>query len=386
MRGGDGWLVERRRGDDLVLTYRAAMLLRLLTSWDYVRVWRALCEVGFEASLDDVRRWLCCERPHLTPTVLEKSLYYHEAYRLVLAVAAEHPDWRHKKMAGYVSSLLPIGIPALTAYYWMKGLSRPNITPVKPCPALGYLVGVLIGDRKRTESGCGLAVKDREFAEYYARMYEKVTGVRLKVHSTEDGYYRTYERAAWLKELWCSGLWKVVAYAYPTEFLKGLYDSEGYIAPIVVDEEKRVSSVVIGLATGNAELKEFVKKRLAELGLSPRERYEAPRKRTLRGKTYTFGGSWKLRLVGWDKLERFAELIGFREGKRRRRLELLLRIRHLPPKERYKQWTKYYVKDPKRSLGRKSSKPPSRTTLGPTCQVGPTLRFLSLLTYSVNQK
>ena len=92
--------MERRRGNDLVLTYRAAMLLRLLTSWDCVRVWRALREVGFEASLDDIKRWLCCERPYLTPTVLENSLYYEEAYRLVLAVAAGHPDWGAQEGGG----------------------------------------------------------------------------------------------------------------------------------------------------------------------------------------------------------------------------------------------------------------------------------------------
>ncbi len=73
-------------------------------------------------------------------------------------------------------------------------MSRPNVTPVRPCPALGYLVGVLVGDRRR--SGKGLHVKDREFAEYYAKMYEEAAGVRPEVRSTRDGYYCTYENAA----------------------------------------------------------------------------------------------------------------------------------------------------------------------------------------------
>mgnify|MGYP000076502912 CR=1 FL=1 len=44
-------------------------------------------------------------------------------------------------------------------------------------------------------------------------------------------------------------------------------------------------------------------------------------------------------------MERFATIVGFREGKRRRRLELLLRVRHLQPKRHYEGWAKHYVKE-----------------------------------------
>jgi len=87
-------LAEGQSREDLVLTYRAATLLYLLTGWDCKKVWRALQELGFKASLDDIRRWLHSgDKPFFTPTALEKSLYYHVAYKLVLATAAEHPDW-----------------------------------------------------------------------------------------------------------------------------------------------------------------------------------------------------------------------------------------------------------------------------------------------------
>jgi len=37
---------------------------------------------------------------------------------------------------------------------------------------------------------------------------------------------------------------------------------------------------------------------------------------------------------------------------RRRRLELLLRIKRLPPEERYREWTRHYVKKNKRWVER----------------------------------
>ena len=47
-------------------------------------------------------------------------------------------------------------------------------------------------------------------------------------------------------------------------------------------------------------------------------------------------------MYGWESLEKFATLIGFRESKRKRRILLLLKLRHLKPSERFKEWSKHY--------------------------------------------
>ena len=331
--------------EERVLAYRAAILLRMLTGWGRRRVWRTLRELGYNVSLNTLNDWFHRgKKPRFELTALEKSLFYHEAHRLVLETKREHPEWSYKRLAVYVSRHLPVKVPHTTVLYWLRGLGRPNVTPVKPCPALGYLTGVLVGDYTRSREGVGLHVKDREFIEYFAEMYEKVTGTKPKVKPGKDGYYHTYERASWLKELWYSGLWKVVAYACPVEFLKGLYDSEGAVVPRVNKKKRMLDTVGVCLATGSPEVKNLAKRILEDLGFEPKEYREPPKVKALGGSFRVFGEYWQLRFNGWDALERFATIVGFREGKRRRRLELLLRIRHLPPRERYREWTKHYEK------------------------------------------
>ena len=247
-------------------------------------------------------------------------------------------------MATYIGKQLPIRVPPMTVYFWITGRSKPNVTRVRPCPALRYLVGVLVGDYTRSRKGKGLHVKDREFAEHYAEKYREVTGTKPNVHPEGKDYWRTRENAGWLRELWYSGLWRVVAHAYPLEFLKSLYDSEGFISPVIKWKKQVLYSVVVGLTIADEGVIEYVKNLLERHGLETSKIRGQPQVREIGNRVVIFKGYWKLYFRDWDKLSRFARLIGFREGKRRRRLELLLKIRNLPPRKRLEEWTKHYVK------------------------------------------
>ena len=120
----------------LVEAYRAAVLLRLLTGWGWHRVWRALNELGYVVSVNTVRDWLYRNRkPRFTPTSLEKSLFYHRAYKLALEAKKQHPEWGHKRIATYISKHLPIRVPATTVYYWITGRSKPNICLLYTSPS-----------------------------------------------------------------------------------------------------------------------------------------------------------------------------------------------------------------------------------------------------------
>ena len=339
--GGRG----KNRSRGLAEAYRAAVLLHLLTGWGYGRVWRVLEESGYEVSINTIRHWFHHgKKPYFTPSSFEKALFYHRAYELAVKAKAKHPEWGHKRIATYISKQLPVRVPPMTVYYWITGKSRPNITRIKPCPGLGYLTGVLVGDYARSRKGKGLHVKDREFAEYYAERYGEVTGVKLNVNSSDDGYWRTYENAGWLRELWYSGLWRIVAYAYPLEFLKGLYDSEGCISPGISWKKRELHSVTISLAIGVKEVAVCAEEILNRQGFKTSRRYKPPQIGEIKNKVIVFGECWEIKFYGWDNLLRFARLIGFREGKRRRRLELLVKIRNLPPRKRFEEWTRRYVK------------------------------------------
>lgn len=333
---------EEGREEIYVNAYRATILLRYLTGWGKRRIWRALLELDYKVPINTVNHWLHHnKKPRFTPSSLEKALFYHQAYEMTIVVKKLHPSWGCKKISTYISKYLPIRVPALTVYFWITGRSKPNITQIKPCPALGYLVGVLVGDHKRARDGHGLSVKNKEFAKYYARKYWETTGVKLNVHE-KDGYWKTYDSAGWLKELWYSKLWKVVAYVYPVEFLKGLFDSEGSVSPRVDHKKRALYSVKISLVNGDREVISFAKKILENYGLKVNVHYIPPKVKAKKGKSKKSRKLWILYMYGWKSLEKFTTLIGFRESNRKRRTQLLLKLRNLKPSKRFKEWNKYY--------------------------------------------
>ena len=149
-----------------------------------------------------------------------------------------------------------------------------------------------------------------------------------------------------------------MAYAYPLEFLKGLYDSEGSVSPQMDNKRRALKSAIVFFTVGDGEVKEVAKTILSRLGLEPVEEYEPPEVRVIDGRVCEFNGRWELYFYGWDNLELFATIVGFREGKRRRRLELLLRIRHMPPWLRYRIWTGLYIKKNGRWVEKTTKRPP----------------------------
>ena len=164
----------------------------------------------------------------------------------------------------------------MTVYCWITSRSSPSITPVKICPELGYLVGVLVGDWRRASHG--LRVKDEAFAEHYVRMYEKVTGVKPKITLDKEGFYNTRENGAFLKTMWKTGLWKVVAHIYPRQFLQGLFDSEGSISPNI----SRFSSYTLEIWTANNEVLNLAMTLLKKLGYKTSIYVQPPRIRIFR--------------------------------------------------------------------------------------------------------
>ena len=222
----------------------------------------------------------------------------------------------------------------------------PNITPInlseETLPCIAYIAGVSVGDYQRTKGG--LHVKDREFAEFYISMYERVTGRRPKIRRAWDGYYETSERARWVCELARSGLWIAFAMLRPTWFLKGLYDSEGGVTPHLIHKRKILCCIYIVLKTGSWIVFHVARSLLEELGYKVGCDYEAPVRRIIRGKNFAFSATLEIWIQGWAQARKFAEQIGFRINHRRQVLQDLLRLEHLNTKERYKWWMQHYEK------------------------------------------
>ncbi|RLE59740.1 MAG: hypothetical protein DRJ35_05050 [Thermoprotei archaeon] len=304
--------------------YRSVLLCRL-AGLGFAETKRIIYSVyGRAVPMHTLKDWYYGRRKHRLSRLnsLDRSLFYHKAYEIVLEIKAEHPGWGYKRVATELNKRLPIRVPSMTIYFWITGRSRPNVTPVRVVPELGYLAGVLVGDYRRT--GGGLSVKDWGFIEYYVKVYEKVTGVRLEIHEKDDDYYGnkyfyTKENGGFLQLLWKTGLWKTIAHIYPMEFLQGLFDSEGTIS-------YTPKSTIIKITTGNKEVLATAKTLLESLGYKTHIYEEEPQTRNLRGEETAFKGYYILKLAKPKAiLKKFATQIGFRESKRQTKLQTLLK-------------------------------------------------------------
>ncbi|MCD6357934.1 MAG: hypothetical protein J7L75_05105, partial [Thermoproteales archaeon] len=377
---GDG--VVGVSGGGLVAAYRATLLFKLACEGS--AEWREPAAVAgavrelldVEVSPGLVERWMRGDvraRPIFRNTPLEEALFYREAYEMAVALKRKNPGWDHHMIAWALSLRLPIYIPASTVEKWLRG-SRPEITPLRVCPALGYRVGVLKGDYNKNGY---LRAEDAEFARHYAmacsecsgfeRLYTPVRGL--------DGYWYVHDSSAPLRELDRSGLWKVIARIYPAEFLKGLFDSDGSVSPSVECEgytwvpeymvwgvdvpeaetleealyyglklkhpivklgdealifKHKLKGVRISLTKSNWEVIALAARLLRTLGLEPVH---------LR----VDGSCYKLEVRSWASAEKFAKLVGFRMSYRGERLSYLLQLKELDPYTRYARWyTRYW--------------------------------------------
>ena len=300
--------------------------------------------------IDVPRRTLCNwfyngERPpRLIITTFMKALFYHAMYKRALQLKREHPDWGYKRIATQLGREFPLKPPWQTVRDWVTGKHKPNVTPVRleELEAIAYCVGVLKGDYNRTDGG--LYNKDYEFVEFYAKMYEKATGIKPNIgrRKSRDAF-ESFERGGWLRDLARTGLWKVFAWLRPRWFLKGLFDSEGSVSPKTSRKKGTLDSVQISVS-GSKDAIDFAESILKSYGFNVRKYYVPPQENWVKGELVFFGGCWVLVFYGWDQARRFADLIGFRHGERREKLNDLLRIRHLKSRERFRWWIQHYEK------------------------------------------
>ena len=378
-RGGETMDNCDRGRDELYDNVYRAVLMCKLAGLGFAETRRIVEEIfGAAIPRSVVKSWFYGrKRRRLSKlNALDKSLWYHEAYRQALKLKEEHPSRGHKKITTEIRKKLPIRVPPMTVYFWITGRSKPNITPIKICPELGYLVGILVGDRRRT--GDGLKVKDREFIEYYACMYEKVTGIKPKIALDSNGYYNTRESGAFLRTLWRTGLWKVAAYIYPREFLQGLFDSDGSIIP--QKYKNTIYGCKLTIVTGNPDTQKIIEKILHLLNYKSHTLKRRERTRIIKNKTYKFKPYYDIRIyLNKQQLNKFATEIGFREGIRRRKLAALLEALKHPPKERHEIYHKILTPSPnfafltlkiEKGGGPGGTRTPDPPQFGVGCQAG----------------
>ena len=351
-------------GEERQRAYEAFLILRA-AGYGYYRIRRALeelVELGFLNAevppLWTVHSW--CHRgkiPKIKNSPLVKARY-SECCELAIELEERHPDWGYARIASEIRRRLGVRVPEATVRSWVAGKSRPSIIPIRMCPELGYIIGALMTDCKRSDEVV-LRVTDLDFALTFREALRAATGMEYGVRWDEsERRWIVRLRGSPLRYIARAGLWSAVGYCYPREFLRGAFDGDGFVE-VTASKEFAAS---IGLASSNLKLLDFAQWLLKErYGIGARRRVDkeegedeikGQRVRVKRTERIEFGGS-KRNL--W-MLETFASEVGFSIGWKREMLEDAIRVlrEHGTGRRACRKWRELgYVKlDP--------SKPKSR--------------------------
>ena len=284
----------------------------------------------------------------LTP--LMKSLFYNDAYKLALKLKEEKLNWNSERIRKEIKEKLGIWIPKSTVYFWITGRSKPNITPLRICPELGYVIGALMSDCTWS-SKVKLKVKDEDFAKEFVCALSKVTGREYRVKREKDGYYVVRLHGSPLRYIVESGLWKVIAYLFPKEFLQGIFDGDGGVSVCI--ENRPYSGprfrVQITLTNTNSELLEYVKRLLKKFGIefSKRIYFKQGKIKVIKGKEYlTKRECWEMVIERQRDVIKFNELISFKIKRKQKKLRDAVEIlrRYKLNRERVRAWIELYTK------------------------------------------
>ncbi len=349
------------RIDEELVGFEATLLLRNATGWGCRRIKRVLDELGFSVPLSKIHDYLYENVVPKSTSPLIKSIFYNDAYKLALKLKEENPTWGYKKIRKKIREELGIWIPATTVYDWITGRSKPNITPLKVCPELGYVIGALMSDCTWS-SKVKLRVKDEDFAKEFAHALKRVTGKEYDVKKEKDGYYVVKLHGSPLRYIIESGLWKIIAFLYPKEFLQGIFDGDGGVS-VCIENRSRFGPrfrVQITLTNTNFELLEHVKQLLKrfEIECSKELCFKQGRRKVIRGKEYlTKRDCREVVIEKQEDVAKFYELIGFRIQRKQRKLKDAIEIlrKYRSNKERVKAWTRLYTKVGNRWVFKSSS-------------------------------
>jgi len=256
---------------------------------------------------------------------VEKAFLYERAYEVTRRVMREHPDWWAKRVRRAVSAELGVEMPLSTVYCWMKRGNRPNVLPLRVCPALGTVMGTALSDGAKTDSA-RLRVKDRDFAEAYARALEEVSGRKFEVREHGERY-EVFVNGSPILELMRTGLWKVVAYLYPSEFLAALFSGDGWVSPFI---SKWGLKGTLGFINSRLNLVGFTAwllERFYGIKVSWLQQEKKGELQVIKGHRFRAKASYRIYTMNPRYLEIFAKRVGFVIERKQKMIEDLVELR-----------------------------------------------------------
>lgn len=228
-------------------------------------------------------------------------------------------------------------------YHGARPDTRANVPNLRPSPQLSYFLGAFKGDgytycdTKKRIFRIGFRVKDRDFAAHASRAVAYVLH-RPPGHpwtGRGDGgrqdVYHIFTVGSWILRSFLRGsLDKVldVALQFPRDFLRGIFDAEGYVS---VGSERNLLRLHVGIAMANRKIIKAIRHTLFnQFGIVVTGPYQK-RGRTalIRGRIAYFRRlTYEIRISRRCDVEKFASLIGFSIRRKNEMLRQALKLLH----------------------------------------------------------
>ena len=168
-----------------------------------------------------------------------------------------------------------LGMSKRDVSYWLrveKPCRETYVPDLSPGPELSYLVGAYLGDGRTAgeqDKKVRFNVADIEFALLLNDLIAKVLSTSAKTVKFERGFYNVNYDSAVLYDFLQQPLAKLLSIIdrWPNSFLRGFFDAEGYVSPILDHRGQNFNGIVVGAANTSFEYLVLVEKLLTSLGI-----------------------------------------------------------------------------------------------------------------------
>ena len=230
-----------------------------------------------------------------------------------------------------------LGISRRDVSYWFR-VNKPSRTvyapDLTPRLELAYLVGAYLGDGRTAgeqDKKVRFNLADPAFAETLNNLVAKVIGAQMKSVALEEGFYSVSYDCAALYDFLQQPLERQMSVidSFPTMFLRGFFDAEGYASPRLDHVDKEFQGVTVGAVNTNPDYLGKAQAILASLGIRSRFKttHLAGEPMKIRGKTFVRKYDVRhLVITRANDVQQFNTMVGFAIPRKREKLEDMAEI------------------------------------------------------------
>lgn len=289
------------------------------------------------------------ERRRRYRRLAERIRLYKEARRL------EASGLSHSR----ISKILGLGSGQIS--YWLVRGAPPHYErydpDLTPGPELAYLVGFWLGDGRNAgrEKKVRFKLADEWQINYVSRLVARLLDREAKAIVNERPFYVVDYDTSILYDYLSQPVEKLIGCIQPfkADFLRGFFDAEGYVSCSVDTVRRRLGPPVIGAANTNIRYLRLVRKLLAAfiIKTSIRTTNKKGGMMTIRGRTWVRRRDVHHVVISErESGERFYKHVRFKNRLKQQKLDDLVSLLPLSPRERYDWFVIHYIKRGRRWL------------------------------------